>query len=82
MIIDTRIRGIPAQIQVLDVDHVAGDEAADSFDDYHGYYEYKLKILDRNGRPAEWLERTMSYKDFEKADIEVINCLKNIDSYA
>ena len=62
-VIDARVSGIPCQVGIIEFDRVAGDRSASSPLDYYGYTECEFDVLDRNGRPALWLERKMTKED-------------------
>lgn len=60
----SRIAGIPCLIEVT---HYLHQEAmgrwASNDADARGYTECEFTVLDRNGRPAAWLERKVSDAD-------------------
>lgn len=60
---DARVAGIPCQIGVIEFDRVPADRSANNPQDYYGYTECEFDVLDRNGRPALWLERKMTDGD-------------------
>ena len=66
---ETRIAGIPCIVQMTHyfVQRPLGPRC-DSDHDCYGYSEVEFDVLDRNGRPAPWLERKMS--DSERVEIE------------
>jgi hypothetical protein len=39
--------------------------------DYYGYSECEWEVLDRNGRPAAWLERKLTDADRSRIDQEI-----------
>ena len=61
----TRIQGIPCQIDVTN--HVvvrgSGSYNAPSDLDYYGYSEFNFDVYDRKGYPAPWLQRKMTDDD-------------------
>lgn len=61
---DHRVAGIPCQIGVLSYRHYppvsANPRACHSDLEHYGYSEVDYVVLDRNGRPAEWLQRKVS----------------------
>lgn len=63
--IQTRIQGIPCQIEVTRCEVVRGSYSfnAASDWDYHGYSEVEFDVYDRTGYPAPWLERKMTDED-------------------
>lgn len=74
---DTHIVGIPCQIEI--------NYAEKGFDGRRGHPDNWLPdedpfisydILDRNGRPAPWLQRKMKTEDFEKVTEEAIKHLE------
>jgi hypothetical protein len=70
----TTIAGIPCEIEVLSIDW--GEEAvldvpADRW--YPGSApDAEYRVLDRNGRPAPWLERKMSEEDHDRIVEEIL----------
>ena len=58
---DYRVAGIPCQIGVLNYDYtppVSLDPRQCHSDlEYYGYSEVDYVVLDRRGRPAEWLQK-------------------------
>lgn len=66
---DYRIQGIPCKVELthLFVQPALGPRC-DSDLDCYGYADVEFDVLDRNGRPAPWLERKMS--DSERSEIE------------
>ena len=73
MQIESRISGIPCIIRVTYFDGVAGSYSynAPSDMDYYGYTESEWEVLDRNGRPAAWLERKLTDADRSRIDQEI-----------
>lgn len=66
---ETRIAGIPCRVELTHcfVQKPLGPRC-DSDLDCYGYADVEFDVLDRNGRPAPWLERKMS--DSERSEIE------------
>lgn len=66
---DCRIAGIPCKVQMTRcfVQRPLGPNC-DSDLDCYGYTDVEFDVLDRNGRPAPWLERKMS--EAERVEIE------------
>ena len=66
---ETRIAGIPCRVEMTRcfVQRPLGPRC-DSDLDCYGYHEVEFDVLDRNGRPAPWLERKMN--DSERVKIE------------
>jgi hypothetical protein len=70
----TTISGIPCEIEVISIDW--GEQAvihgpADNW--YPGSApDAEYRVLDRNGRPAPWLERKMTEKDHERILEEIL----------
>ena len=64
-----RIQGIPCQVQMTRcfVQKPLGPNC-DSDLDCYGYADVEFDVLDRNSRPAPWLECKMS--DSERVEIE------------
>jgi hypothetical protein len=48
--------------------------------DYYGYTESEWEVLDRNGRPAAWLERKLTDTDRSRIDQEIEEAMTE-DSY-
>jgi hypothetical protein len=58
--IPTRVAGIP---RLFEVEHYHQPPDSDTWAsgwDYCGYSETEWRILDRRGRPTEWLERKLA----------------------
>lgn len=66
-IIKVYVQGIPCLASVTHFKHQPAFNgpatACESDEDYHGFIECEFEILDRNGRPAGWLERKLTPKD-------------------
>lgn len=73
-----RIKGIPCIVKMTScfVQKPLGTQC-DSDLDCYGYSEVEFDVLDRNGRPAPWLERKMS--DSERSEIENL-LLKEVEN--
>ena len=73
---DHSISGIPCQIGVTHFFRQApwrgSAHTCPSSDDYYGITEMEYDVLDRRGRPAEWLERKMTYADRESIEEAII----------
>jgi hypothetical protein len=70
--IQTRVAGIPCQIGVESYFHQRPDRGSWESDwDYHGYTQTDWLILDRQGRPAPWLERKMTERDKDRIESEI-----------
>ena len=69
---EARIAGIPCQVKMTHcfVQPPLGPNC-DSDLDCYGYAEVEFDVLDRNGRPAPWLEKKLS----EHECIEIENLL-------
>ncbi len=67
--IEARISGIPCLIEPtrVFVQRPMGPSADSDYDCY-GYAEIEFDVMDRNGRPAPWLEKKMT--DDERVEIE------------
>lgn len=65
-----RLHGIPCLIGVTYFHAVEGSYSrnAPSDLDYYGYTECEWDVLDRNGRPAQWLERKLTNNDRDEID--------------
>jgi hypothetical protein len=69
---DTRIRGIPCQVEVVVTSYTKPNPNTWASDwDFYGGYDYEYKVLDRNGRPARWLEHLMDGNDIAKLEDEI-----------
>ena len=68
----SRISGIPCYIQVdrFFIQKPLGP-MCDSDWDAHGYTDIEFTVCDRNGRPAPWLEKKMSYDDQQRIEVEI-----------
>ena len=71
--IESRVAGIPCIIRVTNFESVRGSYSynAPSDMDYYGYTESEWEVLDRNGRPAAWLERKLTDADRSRIDQEI-----------
>jgi len=47
--------------------------------DYYGYTEIEFTVCDRNGRPADWLERKMDDDDREDVERFILEEAQNWD---
>lgn len=74
------VNGIPAQADVFRCEFHKGDWKADNPDDYHDNYDLDYKILDKNGRRANWLEEkadSLGIRDrIEEQIIDEINAIR------
>jgi hypothetical protein len=76
---ETAICGIPCRVRVVEwepycpaVLRADPDDSAEE-EGGHGIWE----ILDRNGRPAPWLERKMAGQDLAQLEHEIYNHMEN-----
>lgn len=71
--IESRVAGIPCIIRVTHFESVRGSYSynAPSDMDYYGYTESEWEVLDRNGRPAAWLDRKLTDADRSRIDQEI-----------
>lgn len=71
---NTTIAGIPCQIHVdrCFVQRGSYSYNAASDWDYHGYTEIEFTVLDRRGRPAQWLERKLTDADASRIESEIL----------
>ena len=71
--IESTVAGIPCLIGVTEFSSVRGSYSynAPSDMDYYGYTECEWEVLDRNGRPAAWLERKLTAADPSRIDQEI-----------
>lgn len=69
---DFRIAGIPCKVELTRcfVQPPLGPQC-DSDLDCYGYSEIEFDVLDRNGRPAPWLEKKLT----EHARVDIENLL-------
>ena len=73
MLIDVRLAGIPATVDVHSAIHTVPDKRADSDWDYYGGWSLEYTICDSKGRPAPWLEVKLSQKDLAQIEETIIN---------
>lgn len=66
-----RIRNIPCKVHVTCFHQQPPDSRADNPDDYYGYCDIEYPILDRRGKPAEWLARKMDDHDKEELELHI-----------
>jgi hypothetical protein len=74
---DTRIVGIPCQIEVTFYEPFCSGKRGhiDNWsEDEPEYLEFD--VLDRNGRKAPWLERKMSADDYQRVQKEALNNMR------
>ena len=71
--IESRIAGIPCLIEITSYDRLEGSFSrnASSDLDYYGWSEIEFEVCDRNGRPAPWLEKKMTDKDYNRICSEI-----------
>lgn len=69
---DSRIAGIPCQIDVLRVFVQKPNSRADNPDDFYGYTEVEFDVCDRRGRPAPWVEAKMTDEDRSRIETEIL----------
>ncbi len=80
--IESRVAGIPCIIRVTYFESVRGSYSynAPSDMDYYGYSECEWEVLDRNSRPAAWLEHKLTDADRSRIDQEIEEAMTE-DSY-
>jgi hypothetical protein len=80
--IESRVAGIPCIIRVTYFESVRGSNSynAPSDMDYYGYSECEWEVLDRNSRPAAWLEHKLTDADRSRIDQEIEEAMTE-DSY-
>lgn len=78
--IESRVAGIPCLIGVLTyhkVGHWQGSVyTCPSSDDWYGYTDIEVEVLDRNGRPAPWLDRKLTADDRDRIEGEVAEAMR------
>ena len=67
----TRVAGIPCTIEILAYASVPDNLSGHPDSWYEGWDECEYQICDRNGRPAEWLERKASKQDHAQIEREI-----------
>jgi hypothetical protein len=82
-LVDVRIAGIPATVQVNSYLSVKGSYSynAPSDLDYYGYEDFDYEICDRRGRPAPWLEKKATKEDRENIEQAIRDKRAYDDSY-
>ena len=80
--IESRVAGIPCLIGVSHFDCVRGSYSynAASDMDYYGYSDSEWDVLDRRGRPADWLDRKLTAADRCRIEREIEEAMTE-DSY-
>ena len=80
---ESNVCGIPCIIRVTHFVSVRGSYSynAPSDMDYYGYRECEWEVLDRNGRPAAWLERKLNDRERGRIDDEVFEHMEGDDDY-
>lgn len=79
--VESRIAGIPCLLGVTFYYVQHPNRYADNRDDFEGYIECDYEILDRNGRPAPWLERKVTDKDDARLVNEIDSFFENSYEY-
>jgi hypothetical protein len=71
--IETRIAGIPCLIEPTSVfvQKPLGPMCDSDYDCY-GYAEIEFDVLDRNGRPAPWLEKKLTPADIDRIETLIL----------
>jgi hypothetical protein len=73
--IETRISGIPCQVEMTSGRYIHGSHSRDapSDIDYHGgWVDLEFEVYDRRGRPANWLKAKLNDADLERITQELI----------
>lgn len=77
-VIPTTVKGIPAQLGVVDfIDQPPDRSCWDSDMDYNGYTEVEFELLDRKGYPAAWLGKKLTDDDRYQLEWEIIHHMRN-----
>jgi hypothetical protein len=73
MEIETRIQGIPCIVKLVSYERVNGSFSRNAASDldYYGWSDATYQVCDRRGRPAPWLERKATDKDWINIDIQM-----------
>lgn len=70
--IEARVCGIPCLLDVTYSSYCAPrGKWADNSDECYGWDEVEFEVCDRRGRPAEWLKKKMTKKDWDDAEKQV-----------
>lgn len=75
MLVNTRISGIPATLDVHRATYTAPNHRADSDWDYYGGWTIEYTICDSKGRPAPWLEAKVNSKDLAELEGQIIEAM-------
>lgn len=67
----TRVSGIPCTIKILRYESVPDNLNGHPDSWYEGWEECEYQICDRNGQPAEWLERKATKADHAQIESEI-----------
>lgn len=70
--IPTRIAGIPCLVRPTHIHVQRPDRGADNPDDFFGYEEVDYEVLDRTGRPANWLAKKLTTDDDARIVREIL----------
>jgi len=72
--IDTRIQGIPCQIEyTVKGRYVPAKTNADPDSCYEAEYpEIEFEVLDQRGRPAPWLARKLTDNDTQRIETQIL----------
>lgn len=75
--LQTRISGIPCQVNVTRCVTVAPDYSTwDSDIDYYGYSEVEYDVYDRKGYKAQWLANKITAADAERIEQEIVQSMQ------
>lgn len=76
--INGHVQGIPCLVRVTHYHHQKGMPAsiAPSDVDHYGYTNIEFDVLDRNGRPAPWLEAKLKDEDIERIEADVFEWME------
>lgn len=78
--VPVRVGGIPCLAEVTHYLHVPPYRGPASYcdcpDDLYGCTEIEFNVLDRNGRPAAWLEKKLTDAERQRVEAEILDCMK------
>lgn len=76
---ETKIAGIPCQVDVITCNSVKGNRFADNSDDFYGYTDFEFEVYDRKGYPAAWLQRKLKEGDSTRIQKEYFAYVNDIN---
>ena len=76
---ETKISGIPCQIDITTCTVVKPNRFADNDWDYKGYTDFEFEVYDRKGYRAQWLERKLTAADRTRIEKEYLAYAEDVN---